>query len=181
MSLAAARGLKAGAAPFEPQSPPAGAAAHAAAPPLPPCRPSSDLLGGLLDLGGALGALEPVSRPPSSPAPAPPSPALPPPLPPTLSALLGAGQPLSGAGGGAPPDAFAALAALQQQQLAAAALEAADPLVSLTNLLAAQQGLNVRVQEVLLLKQQLTAAQGGSPARGGGIRGTGPIANPLYK
>ncbi|PSC68048.1 Ankyrin repeat domain-containing 13C [Micractinium conductrix] len=69
----------------------------------------------------------------------------------------------------------------RQQQLAAAALEAADPLVSLTNLLAAQQGLNVRVQEVLLLKQQLTAAQGGSPARGGGIRGTGPIANPLYK
>lgn len=78
-------------------------------------------------------------------------------------------------------DALQQLAALQQQQQLAQAL-AAEPLLSLGNLLAAQQGLSARVQELLLLKQQLQQVV---PARScgghGGIRGTGPISNPLYK
>ena len=72
-------------------------------------------------------------------------------------------------------DALQLLAALQQQQQlaqAAAAAADADPLVGV------QQGLSARVQEVLLLKQQL---QHVVPPRPSGIRGTGPLNNPLYK
>jgi hypothetical protein len=72
------------------------------------------------------------------------------------------------------------LAALQQQQQLAQVL-ASDPLMSLTNLLAAQQGLSARVQELLLLKQQLQQVVPTRPSGHGGIRGTGPISNPLYK
>jgi hypothetical protein len=71
------------------------------------------------------------------------------------------------------------LAVLQQQQLAQAL--AAEPLLSLSNLLAAQQGLSTRVQELLVLKQQLQQAVPSSPSIRGGIRGTGPINNALYK
>lgn len=97
--------------------------------------------------------------------------------------LLGAGGPPTSAAAAA-ADALAALAAQQQQQqqaALAAELAAADPLqlLSLGNLLSAQQGLSARVQELLLLKQQLQAVVPQRP--GGGIRGTGPIANPLYK
>ena len=84
-------------------------------------------------------------------------------------------------------DPLQQLAALQQQQQLSQAL-AADPLSNLSNLLVAQQGLSARVQELLLLKQQL---QQGAPQRpapsscgsggGGGIHGTGPLGNPLYK
>ncbi len=76
-----------------------------------------------------------------------------------------------------PADALQQLAALQQQQALAQALSA-DPLLSLGNLIAAQQGLSARVQELLLLKHQLSTVV---PQRTSGIRGTGPLANPLYK
>ncbi|PRW33819.1 Ankyrin repeat domain-containing 13C isoform B [Chlorella sorokiniana] len=82
-----------------------------------------------------------------------------------------------GAAGLLPADALQQLAALQQQQALAQALST-DPLLSLTNLIAAQQGLSARVQELLLLKHQLQAVV---PQRTSGIRGTGPLANPLYK
>lgn len=71
------------------------------------------------------------------------------------------------------------LAALQQQQLAQAL--AAEPLLGLGNLLAAQQGLSTRVQELLVLKQQLQQVVTSSPSNRGGIRGTGPLNNALYK
>lgn len=76
-----------------------------------------------------------------------------------------------------PADALQQLAALQQQQALAQALSA-DPLLSLGNLIAAQQGLSARVQELLLLKHQLSTVV---PQRTSGIRGTGPLANLLYK
>lgn len=98
---------------------------------------------------------------------------------PAASNLSGATLPLSGLHTSTPANALAQLAALQQQQQLAATLQA-DPLVSLTNLLAAQQGLNARVAELLTLKQQL-AASSAPPRPGGGLRGTGPLANPLYK
>ena len=82
-----------------------------------------------------------------------------------------------GAAGLLPADVLQQLAALQQQQALAQALSA-DPLLSLTNLVAAQQGLTARVQELLLLKHQLQSVV---PQRTSGIRGTGPLANPLYK
>lgn len=82
-----------------------------------------------------------------------------------------------GAAGMLPADALHQLAALQQQQALAQALSA-DPLLSLSNLIAAQNGLSARVQELLLLKHQLQAVV---PQRTSGIRGTGPLANPLYK
>ena len=163
------------------------------APQAPPQRPQgapgpvqalNGLSGGLLDnglgqqgllspLGGQQGLLSPLDGQqaagalPAASAAAGASPAL------TAlgsASLLGAAQPPSA-------DALQQqLAALQQQQALAQAL--ADPLLSLQNLLAAQQGLSARVQELLLLKQSLQVTV---PQRSGGIRGTGPIANPLYK
>ena len=111
----------------------------------------------------------------------------------SAAATLGLTCTAAGLLGGSPQqqssglDPLQQLAALQQQQQLSQAL-AADPLANLSNLLAAQQGLSARVQELLLLKQQL---QQGAPQRpapsscgssgGGGIRGSGPLGNPLYK
>ena len=70
------------------------------------------------------------------------------------------------------------LAALQQQKQAAAAAETLAPLVNLQNLqqlLGLQQGLSQEVSELLALKQQLQKSLPHTP------RGTGPIANPLFK
>ena len=109
------------------------------------------------------------------------------------SAAAGLGLTAAGLLGGCPQqqssalDPLQQLAALQQQQQLSQAL-AADPLTNLSNLLAAQQGLSARVQELLLLKQQLQQGAAPRPAPsscgssgGGGIRGTGPLGNPLYK
>ncbi|KAI3426495.1 hypothetical protein D9Q98_008861 [Chlorella vulgaris] len=78
-------------------------------------------------------------------------------------------RPLAG-----PRDALQQLAALQQQQQLAEALSA-EPLLCLGNLMAAQG-----LQDLLALKQQL---QQTAPVRlsSGGIRGTGPVNNALYK
>jgi hypothetical protein len=78
-------------------------------------------------------------------------------------------RPLAG-----PRDALQQLAALQQQQQLAEALSA-EPLLCLNNLMAAQG-----LQDLLALKQQL---QQTAPVRlsSGGIRGTGPVNNALYK
>ncbi|KAL4853055.1 Ankyrin repeat domain-containing protein 13D [Chlorella vulgaris] len=73
-----------------------------------------------------------------------------------------------------PRDALQQLAALQQQQQLAEALSA-EPLLCLGNLMAAQG-----LQDLLALNQQL---QQTAPVRlsTGGIRGTGPVNNALYK
>lgn len=121
------------------------------------------LLGGLSSLSGSSAAESPYSMAASA-----------------ASNLAGAATlPLGALSSPIPADALAQLAALQQQRQLAAALEA-NPLVSLTNLLA-QQGLNTRVAELLALKQQQLAAAPSQTRTGGGIRGTGPLANPLYK
>ncbi|KAL4448117.1 hypothetical protein ABPG75_005336 [Micractinium tetrahymenae] len=135
-----------------------------------PCAHPSALDGLCAGLLGGLSGLSGVGAPESPYSPAASA----------ASNLAGAAASSLGAlPASTPADALAQLALLQQQQQLVAALEA-DPLLSLTNLLAAQQGLNTRVAELLALKQHLAASP--PPSRpGGGIRGTGPLANPLYK